>query len=282
MTKRICRKIMTKRIRRKTTTKRICGKHGHQPAAFSQPPCACHWGPWAPTQWQVCPPPCSGGTAGGAHTGPGARGSCPAAGQERAPPAGRPHPRAPFPAQPTPPPSAFSWQPIGEGGAGPGGRPRQWARGAAGRGRGRAPTTPGLAAAPITFSEGGEGAPRPALPPPPPLWAGPRRCRKMFDGCLLPLVFPCLLLWGLDAGTGSASLPPAPRRRRPPFPPGGADRVRGAPAPGGRRRAGACGGSPAWPRSRSAGCIAPGFCIFFCCPLAAAAAAAVTFHVESC
>uniref|UniRef100_A0A8C9EY67 ADAM metallopeptidase with thrombospondin type 1 motif 17 n=1 Tax=Pavo cristatus TaxID=9049 RepID=A0A8C9EY67_PAVCR len=29
----------------------------------------------------------------------------------------------------------------------------------------------------------------------------------MFDGCLLPLVFPCLLLWGLDAGTaGGAEL----------------------------------------------------------------------------
>lgn len=90
------------------------------------------------------------------------------------------------------------------------------------RGRDRAPTTLGLSAALITFSEGGEGSLRPGPPPPPPpppLRAGPRRCHKMFDGCLLSLVFPCLLLWGLDAGTGSASILRVPV-------PGGADSPR--------------------------------------------------------
>lgn len=47
------------------------------------------------------------------------------------------------------------------------------------------------------------------------LRSAPRRCRKMFDGCLLPLVFPCLLLLGgTDAATGSAALPRRWRRCR--------------------------------------------------------------------
>lgn len=195
---------------------------------------------------------------GALEGGHGTRGSW---GRRGRPLPAAPHPRAP-PSPLSPPlrpaPSARSqWESAGRGPRGTRANESAGPRGGAWPGAHHA----GAVGADYFF-RGRGGLSPPGLPPPsPPLRAGPRRCHKMFDGCLLPLVFPCLLLWGLDAGTGSATLPwlPAPASPSPaaltPWPAGPVGRAVGA-GPG-RQRAGAdrraCTGSPAWRRSQSAG-----------------------------
>lgn len=80
---------------------------------------------------------------------------------------GRPPPAAPTHVPPPPLRARLlRGQPISERWAGRRGRLNQWRRGAAGGGRGRAPSTPRLPAAPRTAAEGGQrahgSAPRPA------------------------------------------------------------------------------------------------------------------------